>query len=156
MVGIVFICTMRLINRQTPNPITIKDVLDIPRFGGIVTTVIPPFVADAHSVDADADAHSQAEGSANTIPVFIRNGRNSSLNAASAKNPPTGVIMRITRGNVSGITEKPIIVPKPSGSRRNESMTSAREYPRQALNIFLCASQKSTVNPSEITASTIQ
>ena len=140
-------CMIMLINRQTPNPKTIKDVLDIPTFGRALGNGDPPFVADAHS---------HAEASGHTIPVLIRKGRKRSLKAANAKKPPTGVTIRTTRGNVSENTGKPKIVPKPRGSRKNASKTRAIEYPRHALKIFLCASQKSTVNPSEITASTMQ
>src|SRR3990167_7878475 len=147
MVGIVFMCMIMLINRQTPNPKTIKDVLDIPTFGRASGKGSPPFVADAHS---------HAEASGHTIPVLIKKGRKRSLKAAKAKKPRTGVTIRTTRGNVSESTGKPKIVPKPSGSRKNASKIRANEFPRHALKIFLCASQKSTVNPSEITASTMQ
>ncbi len=141
---------IKLIKRQTPNPKAIKDVLGVLRFGlaGGMGIGPPQFGVGA--------AHSQGDASWHTIPTLIKNGRNKSLNAASAKNPPTGVTIRTTRGNASGRTGKPMTVPKPRGSRKNESKIKAMEYPRQAFNIFLWASQKSTVNPSDITARTMQ
>src|SRR3990167_1973871 len=122
MVGIVFMCMIMLLNKQMPNPKTIKDVLDIPTFGRALGKGVPPFVADAHS---------HAEVSGHTIPVLIKKGRKRSLKAANAKKPPTGVTIRTTRGNVSESTGKPKIVPKPKGSRKNASKTRAKEYPRQ-------------------------
>src|SRR3989304_1060101 len=110
MVGIVFMCMIMLINKQTPNPKTIKDVLDIPTFGRALGNGVPPFVADAHS---------HAEASGHTIPVLIKKGRKRSLNAANAKNPPTGVTIRTTRGNVEGTRGMAKIVPKPSGQPQN-------------------------------------
>src|SRR3989339_2230117 len=95
MVGIVFMCMIMLINRQTPNPKTIKDVMDIPTFGRALGNGDPPFVADAHS---------HAEASGHTIPVLIRKGRKRSLKAANAKKPPTGVTIRTPRGNLPEIT----------------------------------------------------
>src|SRR3989339_1024571 len=136
-----------LIKRQTPTPKVIKEALDIPIFGRATGKGVPPFAVSAHS---------HAEVSGHTIPVLIKNGRKRSLKAANAKNPPTGVTISTTRGNVSENRGMPKIVPKPSGSRKNASKTRAKEYPRHALKIFLWASQKSTVNPSEITASTMQ
>src|SRR3990167_6409746 len=145
-------CMIILINRHPPNPMAIKDDLDSLCVWLITFAWFLIFTGVLHS----AVAHSHADASGYTIPVFRNIGRSKSLKAANAKKPPTGVIIKTTLGIFSGITWKPIIVPKPRGSRKNASIIRAIEYPRQALNIFFCASQKSTVNPSEITARTIQ